>query len=170
MCRRYPILILVSLLAVTAVPAVAQQTLGDLVSQAGYEGVIGKWAATDNQGRQCTVEYKWALDKHVILVDAKIGELAYHGMIMYQPYDVQPTQVGADNMGGIWNGTWDQDYDGLVNRQERINPDGNKEKLEHVYTLLDTDTFKVKEYPVGSDGWRASSPRGELTFKRQKAK
>jgi len=169
MWRTSAFLICLTVLTMSSVPAVAQESLGELVTQAGYDAVIGKWKGTDDQGQSCTLEYKWALDKHVITVDVTMGDLRYHGMIMFVPSRQEVIQVGADNMGGTWNGTWDEDYEGLANRSERLQSDGTKQRMEHVYITVDENTFKVKEYPVESDGWRASSPRGEMTFKRQKA-
>lgn len=170
MHRMPVILIFVAVVALLTVPAPAQEKLGDLVAQAGYADAIGKWVAVDDQGRENHLEYKWALDRHAITVDVNIGDFRYHGMIMLVPSRQEVIQVGADNMGGTWNGTWQEDYEGLVNRHERLKPDGTKDRIEHVYVTIDDDTFKVKQYRVESDGWRASSPSGELTFKRQKAK
>ena len=99
----------------------------------------------------------------------KLDELPIKGYVAKHrvPY---AGAIYPDNMGGTWQGTWDQGYDGLVNRQERLQADGTKRQMEHVYVTVDEDTFKVKEYAVESDGWRASSPRGEITFKRRKDK
>ncbi|MBN2132193.1 MAG: hypothetical protein JW741_22020 [Sedimentisphaerales bacterium] len=170
MLRKSAILLLVSFFAVVSVPAGAQDNLGDLVTEAGYAGMLGKWTAVDDQGRENHLEFKWALDKHVILVDVQINQFKYHGMIMFVASSQEVVQIGADNMGGTWKGTWSEDYEGIVNRSERLNADGTKEKVEHVYIKVDANTFKVKEYAVESDGWRASSPRGELTFKSRKSK
>jgi hypothetical protein len=170
MSRTTAILIAVTVLVAFSASAAAQETLGDLVMQAGYDSMMGTWKGSDDEGRSCTLEYKWALDKHAITVDVSMGDFRYRGMIMFIPSTQEVIQVGADNMGGTWNGTWDEDYEGVVNRSERLEPDGTKQRMEHVYITVDANTFKVKEYPVEADGWRASSPRGELTFKRQKTK
>ncbi len=143
------------------------QKLGDLVSEGGYEWLAGKWAATEDD-QKYVLEYSWALDKHTVLADVKIGDFAYHGMVMYRPAMQEITQVGADSMGGIWKGTWDQGYDGPTNRIEYTGPDGTMRRMEHVYAKVDADTFTVKEYSV-TDGTRVSEARRTLTFKRQKA-
>jgi hypothetical protein len=150
------------------VPAGAQERLGDFISQYGYDWMIGKWAATDNDGRTYELQYKWGLDKHVVIVDVGIGDFKYHGMIMFIPSREEITQVGADNRGGTWKGTWDEDYDGAVNRNECLRPDGTTVQMEHVYAKINADSFKVREYPIEAGGDRASELRSELTFKRQK--
>jgi len=162
------LLALSALLIITASPVFAQQTLGDLLSETGYDSMLGKWTATDNSGTSYELEYKWILEKHAILMTAKIGELKYQGMIMYMPYSQQIIQVGADNTGGTTKGTWNEDYEGPTHRIEYLKADGTTEKIEHVHIAVDNDTFKIREYAIESDGWRASQPRGELTFKRVK--
>jgi len=142
------------------------QTLGDLVSEAGYEWLIGKWRGSDDE-RTYELEHKPILNKHAALMEAKIGDLKYRGLIMYVPSRQEIMQVGADNMGGSSKSSWDQDYEGPVHKIEYTGADGTKRKMEHVYVKVDGDTLKVKEYPVESGGYRASEPRGSITFKRQ---
>jgi hypothetical protein len=157
-----------ALLALLACPAIAQQSLGDILSQVGYDSMIGKWTATDDSGNTCKLEYKWILDRHAIAVNFKAGRMQYQGMIMFVPYSEQVIQIGADNNGGTLKGNWSEDYDGAAHRIEHEKADGTVEKIEHVHIMVDKDTFKVKEYAIESNGWRASQPRGELTFKREK--
>ena len=147
----------------------AQGSLGALLSQYGYEWMIGKWLGRDGQGRTSELQYTLALDGHVGLAHVQMGQFRYRGMIMLVPSREEIIQIGADNMGGMWKGTWNEDYDGAVNRQEYVKPDGSTVKMEHVYAKVDDGTFKVKEYDVETGGYRASTPRNELTFKRQKA-
>jgi uncharacterized protein (TIGR03067 family) len=90
-------------------------------------------------------------------------------MIMLVPSREEVIQIGADNMGGTWNGTWGEDYEGAANRQERLEPDGTKQTMDMVFIKIDNNSFKVKQYPVESGGYRASQASGEITFKRQKA-
>ncbi len=162
-------LIVAALLVVSAVPAAAQENLEDLITQYGYNWMIGKWTATGDDGTQVELEYKWILDKKAICVNAKIGDFKYHGLIMFVPSREEVVQIGADNMGAMWNGTWAEDYEGAVNRNERIEPDGTTQTMDMVYAKVDNNSFKVKQYAVESGGYRASQARSEITFKRQKA-
>ncbi len=166
--RRLSLAIMV-LLAVSSVPAGAQDKLGDLVAQYGYEWMIGKWAATSNEGRQVELEYKWILDKCAMCANVTMGDFVYHGMIMFVPSREEIVQLGADNRGGTWTGTWAEDNEGAVNRNQRLEPDGTTETMDLVFIKVDNNSFKVKEYPVEAAGYRASQARGELTFKRKKA-
>jgi len=144
------------------------QTLGDLVSEGGYDWLMGKWVAT-KEDRTYEVEYKPILDQHAAQADVKIGDFKYFGIIMYVPARGEITQFGADSIGGIWKGTWEQDDNDAANKIEYTKPDGTAVKIQHVYSKTDNDVMKVREYPVETGGSRASQPREELTFKRQKA-
>ena len=168
MSLRNTFLFVAALLVVSAVPAGAQDNLGELIAQYGYDWMIGKWAAAGDDGTQIELEYKWILDKNAMCVNARIGDFKYHGMIMFVLSREEVVQIGADNMGATWNGTWTEDYDGAVNRNERIEPDGTKQTVDMVYVKVDNNSFKLKQYAVESDGYRASQAGSELMFKRQK--
>jgi uncharacterized protein (TIGR03067 family) len=158
-----------AVLAISTIPASAQDKLGDLVAQYGYDWLIGKWVATADNGRQVELEYKWILDKCAMCVNVTIGEFKYHGLIMFVPSREEVIQTGADNMGATWTGTWSEDAEGAVNRNQRLQPDGTTQTMDMIYAKGDNNSFKVKEYAVEDGGYRASEARGELTFKRQKA-
>ncbi len=143
------------------------EKLGDLMAQGDYEWLAGKWLASDNEG-QYALEHAWTLDKHAMLVDLKIGDFLYHGMVVYVPAQQEIIQVGADSMGGVWKGTWSQGYDGAVHKVEYTGADGMARNMEHVYVKTDNDIFQVKEYRI-ENGSRSSEARRTLTFKRQKA-
>ena len=168
MSLRNMFLVVAALLAISAGPAGAQQNLGDLLTEYGYDWVIGKWVADGDNGQQVELEYKWILDKNAMCVNVKIGEFKYHGLMMFVPSREEVIQIGADNMGATWNGTWTENYDGAVNRNERIEPDGTTQRMDMVYIKIDNNSFKVKQYDVDSGGYRASQVRSEMIFKRQK--
>jgi hypothetical protein len=143
------------------------QTLGDLVSEGGYEWLIGKWAAT-KEDRTYELEYKPVLDQHAAQADVKIGDFTYVGLIMYVPARQEITDIGADSRGGIWKGTWEQDGSDAADTLVYTRPDGTTVKIQHIYSKTDSDVMTVKEYSIETGGGRTSSPRDELTFKRQK--
>ena len=135
--------------AIFTVPAGAQVKLGDVVAENGYDWMLGKWAATDDNGRKVELEYKWILDKYAMSVNVTIGDFKYHGLIMGVP-------------------SWGEDYEGAVNRNKRLDADGTMETMDMVFIKVDNNSFKVKQYPVDDSGYRGSEARGETTFKRQK--
>jgi uncharacterized protein (TIGR03067 family) len=101
-------------------------------------------------------------------VNLKMGDFKYHGLIMFVPSREEVIQIGADNMGGTWNGTWNEDYEGAVNRNQGVQPDGTTETIDLVFIKVDNNSFKIKQYSVEAGGYRASQADGEAIFKRRK--
>lgn len=163
------LLLSAALTAILAFPAAAQDSLGDMVYQGGYDWLIGRWVATTEEGQQITFEQRWVLDRHAVVTTSQIGDMKYYGMIMFIPYREEIVQVGADNQGGVWTGTWRDEYGSAVHRMEQKRPDGETRRMEIVHTRVDADTFKATAYPIDSSGSRASEPWATLTYKRQKA-
>lgn len=163
------IVLLVGLAAILAGPVAAQDTLGDLVAQGGYDWLAGRWVATTDEGQEVTFEQRWVLDRHAIVSEFRMGDLAYRGLIVYVPYREEIIQVGADNHGGAWEGTWRDEYGSAVHRMERKQPDGQIQRAEIVHTWVDADTMRATMYPIEPGGYRASEPWARLTYKRQKS-
>ncbi len=163
------VLLVMGLAAILAGPAAAQDTLGDLVAQGGYDWLAGRWVATTDEGQEVTFEQRWVLDRHAIVSSFQMGDLAYQGLIVYVPYREEILQIGADNKGGAWSGVWRDEYGTAVYRMERKQPDGEIQRAEIVHSRIDVDTLKATMYPIESNGYRASQPWATLTYKRQKA-
>jgi hypothetical protein len=161
-------LTIVVLVVLAITPTNAHEKLGDLVSENGFEWIIGKWAATMDDGDEIEVEYKWGLDKCIMLMDLKDGDFKYHGMIMFRPSSEEVIQIGADNKGGIWKGTWQDEYGDAVYKAEHTIRNGEVNKGDVVHSRVDANTHKLAVYGVEYDGSRAASPLAELTYKRQK--
>jgi hypothetical protein len=157
----------VSAAAETAGRSTDYQKLADVVASGGYEWLIGKWGGNENN-QTYELEYKPILDKHAGSVDMKIGDFKYLGMITYVASRQEIVEFGADTLGRTWKIVWEQDGSDLVNKSELTKPDGATQKLQHVFTKIDNDTFKAKLYAIGADGSRGSEPREQVTFKRQK--
>ena len=157
------------LVGIVAGGGIAQEKLGDLVRDGGYDWVIGRWVATTDDGQEVEVKYDWALDKHVILSDTTMGEFHHHGMITFSSERQEVIDVGADNRGGMWKGSWYEDWSGLIHSVEHTGVDGEVHKGEIVHNRVDADTITIAFYAVDSSGARASEPWGKLTYKRKPA-
>jgi hypothetical protein len=165
--RRVSTMIVV--LAACAIPVAAQEKLGDLVAQGGYDWLMGRWVGTTDQGEKVEFRYDWAMDKHIVVADTIMGNFKYHGIVMLSPDSYEPMGVGADNRGGVWKGTWAEDPAGLVNRIEHTSSDGQVRKGDIVHSKVDADTMTIAIYAVDDSGSRSGDPWAKLTYKRQTA-
>lgn len=163
-------LVVAVLLVVCAACASAQEKLGDLVSEGGYEWIIGRWVATTDEGQTVYFQYDWGLDKRVVLVDLGMGGFQYRGLVMFAPARQEIFEVGADSRGGIWKGTWQEESGDLVHRVEHTGVSGEVNKGEIVYSRGDADTMTVGIYAVDGSGFRSAEPWSKLTYKRQAAR
>jgi len=164
---RRALLVIVVLVVACAVPVVAQQKLGDLVAQGGYDWLFGRWVATTDQGEKVEFRYDWALDKQVVVSDTIMSGFKYHGMATLSPNGYEVLGFGADNRGGVWKGTWSEDPAGLVNRIEATSSSGEVRKGDIVHSRVDADTMTVAIYAVDGSGSRSDEPWAKLTYKRQ---
>ena len=155
------------LLVVSAVPVAAQESLGDLVVQGGYDWLIGKWVATTDDGDEVVYEQKWALDRHAILVDLRTRDFKFSGIIVFLPWREEVLQFGVDNRDGIWEGAWRGEYGDAILRLQQMLADGEVRRMEMVHTRVDVDAIKMVTYGLSEAGNRAGGPWSTLTYRRQ---
>ena len=43
--------------------------LGDVISEYGFNWLIGKWEASTDEGQKIMIQYKWGLDNNLVLVN-----------------------------------------------------------------------------------------------------
>jgi hypothetical protein len=146
----------------------AQQRLGDLVTEGGFDWIIGAWTATTDEGDKIDVTYKWELDKHMLSVHLKLPAYEYRGMIFYVPAEDKIIQVGVDNRGGNGKGLWEAEGNKAVHKYEHTDADGQINKMGMVHSRVDNDTMKVEVYEVSGDGTLGQSPAFTTEYKRQK--
>lgn len=160
-------LLALAVLIILSGSVMAQQSLRDLTQEYGGGWLIGRWAATTNDGTEILLVYRWVLDGHAIIVDMKMGEYASHGMIYYVPDDEKATAISVDNRGGRAKGTWVAQDDKLISKSERIDAEGNAQKSGAVYSKVDNKTIKIALYGLSQYDELNDEPWFSMDFKRQ---
>ncbi len=155
-------------LLVWASAAAAQEKLGDLVTEGGFDWMIGDWTATTDQGDRVDLVWKWELDKHMLSVHLKWPNYEYRGMIYYVPAEEKVVQVGADNRGGNGKGLWEANGSKAVNKYEHTDAGGQIHEMGMVHSRGDNDTMKLEIYEVSDSGALGESPVFTTEYKRQK--
>lgn len=156
-----------AILFIWAGSAAAQQSLRDIAKEYGADWLVGRWAATTDDGIEIQLVYSWELDGHLVTVDFKMGEYASRGMIFYVPGEEKATAVSVDNRGGRSKGTWEAQDDKLVSKSEYVDAEGNVRKSAAIYSKVDAKTIKIALYGLDQDGELNDEPWGSLDFKRQ---
>jgi len=156
-----------AILFIWAGSAVAQQSFRDLAREYGADWLVGRWAATTDDGTEIQLVYRWELDGHLLTVDIKMGEYASRGMIFYVPGEEKATAVSVDNRGGRTKGTWEVQDGKLVSKSERIDAEGKVQKSAAVYKKVDAKTINIALYGLDEDGELNDESWGSLDFNRQ---
>lgn len=156
-----------AILFIWAGSAVAQQSLRDIAKEYGSDWLVGRWAATTDDGTEIQLVYRWELDGHLLSVDIKMGEYASCGMIFYVPGEEKATAVSVDNRGGRTKGTWEVQDDKLVSKSEHVDAEGNVQKSATVFSKVDAKTIKIALYGLDQYGELNDEPWFTMDFKRQ---
>ena len=165
---RNTILTVAAVIVATTVVASAQQKLGDLVAEGGFDWIIGKWEATTDEGDKIELEYKWELDKHLVTMLLKWPGNEYRAMIFYKPAEDQVVQVTVDNKGGTGKGIWEPDGNKAVLKHEHTGADWQTNRMGFAHSKVDANTMKWEIHEMYSSGELSDYPNFTLEFKRQK--
>ena len=149
-------------------PVNGAQPLGALISEGGFDWMAGTWVTTTSQGVTIEVTYKWAVENHVISVEYKASnDFTYSGLIFYKATEGKIVHVGADNLGGVWEGNWDTDGRRAIMNFANTKADGQTQRGAAANSRVDDDTMKVETYLV-QYGELGDEPAVTMTYKRKK--
>jgi hypothetical protein len=157
-----------AILIIATTGANAQQKLGDLVAEGGFDWIIGNWEATSDEGDKIELVYKWELDKHMVSMLLKWPDNEYRAMIFYKPTEDKIIQVTVDNKGGTGKGTWEPNGDKAVLKHEHTGSDWQTNKMGFVHSKVDDNTMKWDIHELYSSGELADYSSFTIEFKRQK--
>jgi len=158
---------LAALCLLLAAPALSQQSLGDLVTEGGFDWIIGKWAATTDDGQDIQLTYQWQLEKHAIAGYFKMGSYETRNIIYYVPSEDKVVQVGVDNQGGSSKAVWEPSGAKAVCKTEGLAADGQVNKMGVVYSKIDAKTMEVEVCEIDSSGQLGAYPWATLEMKRK---
>ncbi len=164
------ILTVAAIIVITTTGARAQQKLGDLVTEGGFDWLVGNWEATSNEGDKIELVYKWELDKHLMTMLLKFADNEYRAMIFYKPTEDQVVQITVDNQGGTGKGIWEADGNKAVLKHEHIGADWQTNKMGFAHSKVDANTMKWDIHEMYSSDELSSYPNFTVEFKRQKKK
>ena len=162
------LLLFAACLAIWTSTAAAQEKLGDLIEEAGFKWMIGRWKATTDDGQEIETSYRWGLDRYLATYDFKMGEFAYRGMIFYVSTEQKVVEIGVDNKGGTAKATWNMEGEKAISKSERTEADGKTVRMAIINSKVNNRTMKKELYGTDSSGQRTDEPWASLEFKRQK--
>jgi hypothetical protein len=166
MIPRYLMIGLLTLAAL--VRTQAQQSLSDLVGEAKAEWMFGQWEAQTDNGGTFTLKVSWDLDKHVVVLHGKGGEMELKGYSVLEPGTSQVKYIGFDNRGAVTKGAWGMEGEELVLRAESTVPEGSSRKTAFVFAGTPSEGLQIRIHQVSGSGDLVTPARITLKFKKQK--
>jgi len=149
-----------------ATAAPAQQTLGDLVREGGFEWLLGRWTATLGEDTKVQLVYQWTIKDRLLTVDFKTEDFTYHGMIFLSPESQEVVEIGVDSKGGYAKGIWGPDGMDAVSTSTRTDTDGKTERFAIVHSEVDSKTMRLMLHKVDESGVRAEQASVVMEYKR----
>jgi len=147
--------------------AQGQKSLESLVSEAGTEWMFGQWQAQTDSGDTVSLNFSWDLDKHVIVLHVKAGDMESKGYTVVEPKSEQPKYYSFDTKGEVGKGSWNQENGELVLRVESEGPDRGPRKMGFVFTGSASTGLQVRMHEIESSGELSTSPRATFKFKKK---
>ncbi len=151
---------------VLAASASAQGSLENLVSDAKADWMFGKWQAETENGDKVTLNVSWDLEKHVVVLHVKIGDVESKGFTVLEPQSELPKYYSFDNRGSVGKGSWNMENEQLVLRVETEVPDRGTRKAAFVFAGTASSGLQVSMHNVDSSGDLATPARMTLKFKK----
>lgn len=149
------------------VSAQAQPSLQNLVGEANAEWMFGNWQAETENGDSVTLNVTWDLDKHVVLLHVKAGDMESKGYTVIEPKAEFPQYYNFDNRGSVGKGSWNVENGDLVLRVETQRPERGPVKSAFVFTGSASTGLQVRMHSVDSSGDLATPARMTLKFKKK---
>lgn len=144
------------------------ETLGDVITAAGIDKMLGTWVDADTNGKNFKLSYKWKIKGHAVEVSLKTEESTSSALIVFDQESEQVLQMGVNSMGALGRGTWaTQDGDAILDMTQ-TNADGQETELKITHRIVDKNSLTVG-FEMKSTG-----DTGEISLvrpaKKQKAK
>jgi hypothetical protein len=159
----------VGVLAVlTSLATQAQQSLADLVTEAKADWMFGAWEAQTDNGDSVRLNVSWDLEKHVVVLHVKMGDVESKGYTTLDPASREARYFSFDNRGSVGKGSWGMESEELVLRTESQSSERGPRKVAFVFTGSASEGLQVRMQAINESGGLVTPARMTLKFKKQK--
>lgn len=148
--------------------AQGQQTLAEMVDQAGAEWMMGNWVSEDENGQAIDLSFAWALDKHAILLDRKDSRWEIKSMTAVDPESGEVKYVGVSNRGGIILGTWSEESGNPLLKFNVRGREGRSWKGAVLFKSAGDQNLLVEYFATDDSNNLVEPAQAKFVFKRKK--
>ncbi len=147
--------------------AQAQQSLGDMASQAGVEWLAGDWQSADDGG-SVSISFKPDLNNYVVFVTYKDQRADSKGMIFVDPASSQAKYCSANDQGGAGTGTWSAEKGKAILKYKHTEANGQVARMGITFSKTDSSTMEVKILDLNEKDQLGDEEKMTAKFKRKK--
>ncbi|MCB1125697.1 MAG: hypothetical protein KDM81_04320 [Verrucomicrobiae bacterium] len=157
-------------LAGSCLAAHAQPSLRDLVNEAQAEWMMGTWEGPTDDGQTLTHTFAWDLDKKIIVMKGKVGDMAYLGITAIDPETGEPKYSGYDSQGTVSKGTWSEESGDVALRIDGHSPTEGKRKIGVVFGKASGGGLQLRMHGVDQWGYLQYPAAMTINLKKKAGK
>ena len=143
------------------------KSVGEILKENKLDWIAGKWVGMTDANEKAEAEFELEMDGYALSIEARVGKYEYTGLGYYVASKNTIVNIGVDNGGRSFGGSWIVDGDKLLLKIEQMGRDGSMKYFDRYLSRVDEDTMKSVTYSVIDDK-RSDEPIGVLEFKRKK--
>ena len=119
------------------------ETLGDVLKESKWDGIIGTWVDPETKGQNMKVTYAWKVKDHAILVTSSMYGTNSVAIMGRSAKDGTVFHVGADSKGTSVLGKWEFKDGEAILGLGFVSGEGVEGVMQIRYTMKDENTVVV---------------------------
>ncbi len=98
--------VIAAMLAIWSIPCKADENLGNILSDSGWNRILGTWVDAETKGAKSMTTYAWKFKNRVIAAMGIEGEKETLSLIGQNPKTGEVFNISVDSEGGSSLGKW----------------------------------------------------------------
>ncbi len=134
---------LIAMLSIGTTLCEADENLGNVLSESGWDRIIGTWVDAETRGTKSTTTYAWKFKNRVIEVMSQNGKRETVSLIGRNPKTGEVFNISANNKGGSSLGKWTLEEGKAILDLLFVTGEGVEGALRIRFRLKDDNTMIV---------------------------
>ncbi len=135
--------VLMAMLTIGSTLCEADENLGNVLSESGWDRIIGTWVDAETKGTKSKTTYAWKFKNRVIEVMSQDGKRETVSLIGRNPKTGEVFNISADSQGGSSLGKWTLEEGEAILDLLFITGEGEEGALRIRFKLEDDNTMIV---------------------------
>ena len=119
------------------------ETLGDVLKESKWDGIIGTWVDTETKGQNRKATYAWQIKDHAILVTSTVFGTKGVAIMGRNGKDGKVFHTGTDNKGTSVLGQWELKKGMAILKLGFVTGEGSEGAMQIRYAMKNESTMTV---------------------------